>query len=207
MMLTKTPEFKGWFAGVGSRDTPEEVCRVMRRLAVVLYAQGYGLSSGDARGADRAFWEGAILSPFYRKIGARIYLSDQCVRGRKADPENFFFNAQEFHTFEKAKALAFEARGSFNGLDEWGINLHSRNVMQIYGGGLQDKVEYLIYWAIPVGKSEKVRGGTNTALQLAKKAEVKHRINLYTPEGMAWVNEMFDNPFARLALAEAGFYD
>lgn len=94
----QTPEFKGWFAGVGSRDTPEDVCKLMQKLAVVFYALGYGLSSGDARGADRAFWEGALLSPFYRKIGARIYLCDEWVRGRKADPKNFFYNAQRLPT-------------------------------------------------------------------------------------------------------------
>lgn len=203
-MLTKTPEFKGWFAGVGSRDTPEEVCKTMQRIAVVFYALGYGLSSGDARGADRAFWEGAILSPYYRKMGARIYLCDEWVRGRKADPKNYFYNAQRFPTFERAKELALEARGSWNGLNEWGINLHSRNAMQIYGATLNDVVEYMIYWAIPVGKSEKVRGGTNTTLQIAKKAKVEYRINLYTPEGITWANSFLGTEFSRTVLKEVG---
>lgn len=198
-----TPEFKGWFAGVGSRDTPEDVCKLMQKLAVVFYALGYGLSSGDARGADRAFWEGALLSSFYRKIGARIYLCDEWVRGRKADPKNFFYNAQRFPTFEKAKQMALEARGSFHGLDEWGINLHSRNVMQIHGASLQDKVEYLVYWAIPVGKKEKVKGGTNTSLQLAIKAGIEHRINLYTTEGQVWASQFLNTPIAQEALRGA----
>ena len=198
-----TPEFKGWFAGVGSRDTPEDVCKLMQKLAVVFYALGYGLSSGDARGADRAFWEGALLSPFYRKIGARIYLCDEWVRGRKADPKNFFYNAQRFPTFEKAKQMALEARGSFHGLDDWGINLHSRNVMQIHGASLQDKVEYLVYWAIPVGKTERVKGGTNTSLQLAIKAGIEHRINLYTTEGQVWASQFLNTPIAQEALRDA----
>lgn len=85
----QTPEFKGWFAGVGSRDTPEDVCKLMQKLAVVFYALGYGLSSGDARGADRAFWEGALLSPFYRKIGARIYCTEALTKpGNRRDVEN-----------------------------------------------------------------------------------------------------------------------
>lgn len=99
--------------------------------------------------------------------------------------------------------MALEARGSFHGLDDWGINLHSRNVMQIHGANLQDKVEYLIYWAIPVGKAERCKGGTNTALQIAKKAEVKHRINLYTTEGQIWASQFLNTPIAQEALREA----
>lgn len=200
-----TPEFKGWFAGVGSRDTPEDICELMGKVSIVFYHLGYGLSSGDARGADRAFWGGALKSIHYRKIGARIYLSDEYVRGRKADPSNFFYNAQRFQSFEKAKQMAFEARGSFHGLDEWGINLHTRNVMQIHGASLQDKVEYLVYWAIPVGKVERVRGGTNTSLQLAIKAGIEHRINLYTVAGQLWANQFLNTPDAIKALSEVEF--
>lgn len=200
----ETPSFQGWFAGVGSQETPEDVCALMEKIAVVFYAMGYGLSSGDARGADRAFWLGARRSPFYRKIGARIYLSEETFRGRSHDPQNFFYNAQRFNTFAKAKEMAYEARGGWWGLQEWGINLHVRNVMQIHGATLQDLVSYLVYWAKPVGKTEKVKGGTNTALQLCIKAGVQTRINLYTTEGQYWASQFLNTPIAQEALREAG---
>lgn len=181
-----TPTFKGWYAGVGSRETPEDVLQLMQELSLELYSKGYALSSGDATGADRAFWKGATKSPYYRHLGARIYLSAAWVRGRAADPENYFYNALSYHTFGEAKDTAEIARGGWYGLNEWGVNLHTRNVFQILGSNLTEHVQFLIYWAKPIGKTEKVKGGTNTALQIAKRFGVKQRINLYTVEGRAW---------------------
>ena len=197
----KTPNFKGWFAGIGSRTTPHDICLLMQDISKVFYAQGYGLSSGDATGADRAFWEGAIESPYYRQIGARIYLSEAEVRGRKADPSNFFFNALEFPTHPKAKEIASNARGGFGGLSEWGINLHTRNTFQILGANLTDPVSYLIYWA-PTLPKEQVKGGTNTALQIAIQHKIKHRINLNTKKGMLWAESFLNSPLAQSVLKE-----
>ena len=47
---------KGYYAGIGSRETPEEVLHVMISLGKALCKQGWGLSSGGAPGADQAFY-------------------------------------------------------------------------------------------------------------------------------------------------------
>ena len=60
--------------------------------------------------------------------------------------------------------------------------LHRRNVNQILGFDLNNPVKFLICWAKPKGTDGlTVKGGTNTAVQLAHQhgAEI---FNLYYPE-------------------------
>lgn len=190
--MLKIP-FKGWFAGVGSRETPEEILALMRLISQALYAQGYALSSGDAEGADTAFYEGAVMAHNYHELGARIYLAWNGVRDRYHDPKNYFYDASKFPTWESANSIALEARGSWEGLGRGGIAMHTRNVFQIMGHTLTDPVKSIIYWAKPVGKTEKVKGGTNTALQIAIKCGIPNRINLYTDEGMERATKFLDH--------------
>jgi hypothetical protein len=151
---------------------------------------GIGLSSGDAIRADQAFYRGACLqrdsaNTEERVPLNRIYLAWDGIGGRRHDPENGWYAAPFYkETYEQATQLALEARGSFEGLTRGGIGQHVRNVYQIHGHMLTEPVIAMWYWGIPVGKSEKVRGGTNTALQLAKKAMIPNRFNLNTDEGM-----------------------
>lgn len=176
--------FKGFYAGVGSRDTPSDIESLMIRIGRVLCDLGWGLSSGDALSADRKFYEGAKQSTNYYHIPQRIYLAWDGIGDRYHNPSEGFLDATRFtDTYETAMEMAREARGSFERLGRGGIALHTRNVFQIHGHDLQELVLAMIYWAVPVGKHEKVKGGTNTALQLAITANVPHRINLYTDEG------------------------
>jgi len=55
-----------YYSGIGSRDTPLDVCRFMTRVAFFLDKKGYTLRSGGARGADSAFEKGATKKEIYR---------------------------------------------------------------------------------------------------------------------------------------------
>jgi hypothetical protein len=174
---------KKYYAGVGSRGTPDDILLLMIRLGRTLADVGYTLSSGDAIGADRAFWFGATLSPRHAEIGCRIYLHKDGYQGRFNNPKLGFLVATQFReTWDKAQQIASAARGGFYGLGAGGIALHTRNVFQIYGHTLRAKVGSIYFWGEPKGKQEKVNGGTNTALQLAIKANLPQRINLFYPE-------------------------
>lgn len=178
------------YAGVGSRETPEEILALMRELGKALCEDGWVLSSGDAVGADRAFYEGARMASNFSEEMVRIYLSyNGFWNGFErvyVDSKPGLLDATVFtETYEQAKQMALEARGSFERLGPGGIALHTRNVFQIHGHTLQDKVKAMVYWGIPKGKTEKVNGGTNTALQLAIKSGIEKRINLYYEENVA----------------------
>ena len=57
-----------FYAGVGSRETPEEIKRLMVRIAYCLSKRNYILRSGGAKGADLAFERGAANKEiFYAK--------------------------------------------------------------------------------------------------------------------------------------------
>ena len=48
----------GYYAGVGSRETPLDVLKTMWKIGNYLATKGYTLRSGGAKGADTAFENG-----------------------------------------------------------------------------------------------------------------------------------------------------
>lgn len=182
------------YTGVGSRETPMDVLLLMVRLGRTYCDLGMCLRSGDAIGADYAFYVGARLSKRFEETGARIYLSKDGIQERYHNPALGFYNAELFtETYEDAKKIAEEARGGFWGLGKGGIALMTRNTYQVLTETLQAPSRALLYWGIPIGnvKNEKIRGGTNVALQIAKRFGVSNRTNLYFEENqlkaLAWL--------------------
>lgn len=176
---------KGYVAIVGSREAPIDELELMIRLGRTFTDLGYADSSGDAFGSDRAGWYGAIQSDRYPDVGSRIYLTQSYKNRRRAEEHGFIIAEDYPECWPMAMSMALAARGSFGGLNEYGIGLHTRNVYQILGHELNEPVKLMFYYAKPVGNPAhgKVSGGTNTAVQLALQAGIEQRINLATKEG------------------------
>lgn len=176
------------YAGIGSRETPAEVLLLMEEIAEYYCDDGWLLTSGGAGGADSAFYKGALKSRRFPQRGAKIYIAWNGMRSendvRLFHDGKTFFDARRFPNYDQARDIAYQARGSFEGLSDGGIMLHSRNSYQILQDDLQTPVNQAILWAKPVGKKDKVSGGTNTAYQIALEHGVDI-INLATEEGMA----------------------
>lgn len=173
------------YAGIGSREAPDYMLDLMTQLGRELCTDGWQLASGFAKGSDKAFYKGATLSPRFREVGALNILAGNERDLPFVDPDNGFINAQTLPNYEQARQLALEARGSWHGLEVNGIALHSRNPYQVLGLDLQSPVQAVVLYAEPIGTGRAVKGGTNTAYQIA----LKHGIpvyNLYTPEGMEY---------------------
>lgn len=170
----------GVVAGVGSRTVPEWALELMIRLGRTYTDLGYQMSSGDAWDSDRAFLYGAAQSNRYQEIGARVFLHKDGANGRWVKDNPFYYDASlaDPDVVGTATSLALMARGSFYGLGQDGIQLHVRNVYQIHGIDLTELVSAIYFYAEPKGTT-RVAGGTNTALQLAMKAEVPIIKNLY----------------------------
>lgn len=201
-----------YVAIVGSRSTPEIVLEYMIRLGRTYTDMGIGVSSGDAYDADRAGWYGAKQSKRFDEIGARIYLNKSYRDGVPISQLRGFIDARELHEYRHhATAMALAARGSFAGLNKFGIELHTRNVYQIHGDKLDSLVEACIFWAEPVGR-DKVKGGTNTAFQIAKKGNVPLIVNLYYQEGIEWAKAFLaeheqDYPYEEIDWTKIHKYD
>lgn len=155
-----------YYAGVGSRETPEEIGVIMTKLARELEASGYVLRSGGATGAD-TFFENGVKWPCHR----RIYLHKDYVRGRRSDPEYHVHNAARFRDWDRAMQIASEIHPAWHRCGDDARGLHARNVYQVLGYDFEGEhpwySSFLVCWAIPDihGVPE---GGTRTAWKVAE---------------------------------------
>lgn len=197
------PSNKGYIALVGNREgVPETSLALFKRLGTYVTNLGYGISSGDAKGVDRAAWNGAKESHRYQTVGARIYLADfEGYRAERALRDNNFIDGSTLTEVEAtARAILEELIPHFTKMSPYIQRLFIRNVYQILGSDLKTPVKALFYYSEPVGdlSDECVKGGTNVALQIAKRFNVPHRINLYGMEEATLANLLltleFDTP-------------
>lgn len=105
-----------YWAGIGSRNTPQEILELMAKAAVALHKKGYILVSGGAKGADSAF---ASLLPEEAKI---IYKA-------KDTTENAIIEASYHHP-------AWDRCTAYTKM------LHGRNVMII----TKHPIKFVLCW-------------------------------------------------------------
>ncbi len=133
------------YAGIGSRQTPEDVLTVMYQLGHDLAEAGWILRSGHAHGADRAFEEGATAAGGVK----RIYTAKNEI------PDAWFELAEKHHP-------------AWGACDKFARRLHARNGAIILGDELQDPVEFVVCWT----QAGLVGGGTGQALRICEAREI-----------------------------------
>lgn len=140
-----------YYAGIGSRETPEFMLLVFEEIGGFLAKQGFTLRSGGAKGADKAFENGCDKV----KGNKEIYLpwegfedSDSMliVRNPKA-----FEIAEQFHPY-------------WHNLKQGARKLQARNSHQVLGKDLNTPSDFIICWT----KNGNGSGGTGQALRVAK---------------------------------------
>lgn len=147
-----------YYAGIGSRETPEDVLDVMDSIADKLARNDYIVRTGGAPGADTAFAQGAR---FHGADKAEIYLpwagfedwpSTEVVRTAPQTPQAFEIAAKYHPAWKK---LSRGAR-----------LLIARNSHQVLGHDLDNPIqsEFVVCWT----KDAKGGGGTGQALRIAK---------------------------------------
>jgi hypothetical protein len=189
-----------WYAGIGSRETPIEIWNTMYQIGRYMPFLGWGLSSGGAvkqpdsgpevGSADDAFYQGALSSPALNPASMlRIYLINAHWEHYKPNPRIGLLNALDYpDTWDEAMRRMEEARGTLAGLRDAGLKMHTRNVYQVFGHTLRDPIKSMICYAKPIGTRGQYKGGTNTAIQLAKRAEIPI-MNLYEDDAMRRAQE------------------
>jgi hypothetical protein len=152
------------YAGVGSRETPEDVLIEMRQAARELGRQGWRLRSGGAPGADTAFEQGS--EGFLQDI----YLPWASFNPKTKNP----ILAKKLSTYAQAVEIAKAHHPMGHVPNVWARieSLMARNVMQVLGRNLDSPAKFLLCW----GKKSKfddqgrvidVDGGTGLAVRLA----------------------------------------
>lgn len=151
-----------YYLGIGSRQTPDDVMELIRKLAAQLAAT-HTLRSGAADGADSGFEQGATAA------GGRkdIYLAWRGFNGN-ASPL--------FGVTPEALAMAAKVHPAWDRLSEGPQKLHARNCNQISGHDLATPAEFVACWTPDGCESAKTRnaktGGTATAIVLAERNKV-----------------------------------
>lgn len=165
--------------GVGSRETPEEICELFVELGAEAKRRGWWIRSGHAQGADYAFERGA---------------EDHCIVYMPWD------------TFNKEYPILGRARTSplrdevldivyrhdhyaHDGISQGVKRIKSRNVYQVLGEDLATPSDLLICWT----DEGKVIGGTGLAIRIAREHEIPI-INVGSPK----VEKNFNSIFQRI---------
>lgn len=140
------------YAGIGSRQTPPDVLRLMHDIAGALAELGWHLHSGHAEGADRAFEDGCDAAGGTKSIWT----------ARDADWDCIFLSSH-FHP-------AWDRCGSY------ARALHGRNAYIALGQDLLTPVDMVVCWT----PGAAVTGGTGQALRIAQHYSIPVR-NLADP--------------------------
>lgn len=143
-----------YYSGVGSRESPDFVCRAMFEIAQILEGYGYILRSGGADGADLAF-EGGVVG-----VGMKhIYLAKKGFNGS---------TSQLYTVGEDALELAATIHPAWDKCKSFARLLHARNCYQVLGLQLDEPSDFLICWT----ENAEKRGGTRTAIVLAERHKI-----------------------------------
>lgn len=140
--------------GIGSRQTPTEVCELITQASIEIAKQGWTLRSGGADGADSAFEAGWDFVPACKEI----YL-----------PWKNFNKKQGIWDIPKAaQEMAATIHPAWHACSHGARLLHARNCCQVLGLTLDQPSDIVVCWTM----DGKLKGGTRTALVLAAQHNV-----------------------------------
>lgn len=160
-----------FYTGIGSRAAPQSALTRAEALAYSLAAKGFKGRSGKAPGMDQAFMKGAARFCQQNSLEGLFtnYIPNQHFQS-SIGPQPGVEDAVAPHltTWTEAVKIAREIYGSGWGFITQGDrDLHTRNVFQVLGPDLSTHSEFVLL-AAPRDGPKKVKGGTNTAYQVAK---------------------------------------
>lgn len=154
-----------FYAGIGSRETPEELLKMMTAIATCLEKKGYTLRSGGCYGPDFAFEQG-VSDPNNKEVFIpwNGYASDKARKHKRYASEDSVY-VQSRSDYQRARIIAAPLHPKWDRCSEAVQKMHCRNVSQILGFDLAHPVQFVICYGIPQGNT--VKGGTGMAVSIA----------------------------------------
>lgn len=141
------------YAGIGSRETPQEVLSLMTDLAQQLHERGWKLRSGGAKGADTAFADGTW--------NREIHLPWNGYNGLNMARDHTLI-VPEFN--EHVAEIAERYHPAWYRLSDTVRKFMMRNVTIILGEHLTQRADMVCCWT-PNGAAG---GGTGHGIRVAK---------------------------------------
>lgn len=145
-----------FYTGVGSRETPDTICKIMTTTAKWLELHGYTLRSGGAIGADYAFEIGSSKPIIY---------SISTTHKPKSGKPSVVPCLEAYRDLAKLCCLHYKHMNS-----QYARDLHTRNICQVIGHdpSVIIKSDFLICYTAGGGYV----GGTTTAIRCAERFDV-----------------------------------
>lgn len=144
-----------YYAGIGSRETPNEILIIFEIIGKYLANKSYILRSGHASGADQAFECGCDAVEGKKEI----YLPWKGFEG--SDSKLIVENVEAFKIVQKYHPY-------WHNLSQGARKLQARNSHQVLGLDLQTPSDFVICWT----KNGKGQGGTGQAIRIAKAYDI-----------------------------------
>lgn len=183
--LDPVPEDAIVYAGVGSRDTPDDVLELMRRFGKAAGEAGWTLRSGGAEGADSAFEFGCDQAEGPKRI---FYATEGDIEesGNPNGHHGVTAHPEHLRTVDQ-----YHPKPSL--LSGYVQRLMARNSAQVLGFNLDRPANLLVCWT-PDGATSwehtsEETGGTGQAIRLATAYKV-NVVNLYWPESRLLVETL-----------------
>lgn len=167
------------YAGLGSRETPEDMLALMEALGERLAGQRWLLRTGLSPGADQAFYRGALSSggdvelylpwPGF-EAGARLGIEGANVH-ELAQPS------------AAARELARRFHGRWDALEPPERQLLARDAHEVLGADLKSPAQVLVCWTADgsIDGEDLYDDGTGQALRIASEHGVPV-LNLARPD-------------------------
>lgn len=173
------------FSGIGSRETPPDVCRDMTAISAGLTRRGFFLRSGGAGGADLACeaevpdsqkeiflpWKGfnGSMSRFYPAPVSDASITAAAQRmAATFDPSKILdFDGSAADPVDiagRALLIAQHFHPAWERCSQGAQKLHTRNVPQVLGQTLSSPVRFVLCWT----KDGRASGGTGQAIRIAE---------------------------------------
>ena len=132
------------YAGIGSRQTPQEVCNIITKIAKLLEEKNYVVRSGGAEGADHAFTLG-VTAQVFKAADCRVWALEEVKK--------------HFPIDRRVK--------QFDSWKPYVKSLLGRDMMQILGEDGKDQVDFVLCWAPSLNYKDSSAGGTGWAIRCA----------------------------------------
>jgi len=157
---------KKFYAGIGSRETPESIRPTINAIVQFLHEEGYTMRSGGAPGADEMF-ETAHPDKAMREI----FLPWYCFQSNYSPLCIVTEEAIQFSLQFHPNPSALKTQGA--------RQLMGRNAYQVLGLDLKTKADFLVCWTPNGADSDsdasviRNSGGTGQAMRIAKAYGIK----------------------------------
>ena len=198
------------YAGIGSRETPQEVLNKMTEVSKYLESIGYTLRSGRAQGADTAFEKGVL---YKKEIFGGFDATGPVEKAVAHEIHPNLLGAMEGAKNKKIKTKLAEGATQKEAekageRSSWSVeNLMARNTNQIFGKNLDTPVDFVLAYDPSgwVGKGERPqKGGTLQAIDMASRKGIPV-INMANPTWRAELKKAIDkdiNPVGKEPIQE-----